>query len=1088
LERTCEYYPHGGVDECWYLTSETPIHITCQDPDPQQTGEFAGGEVIKYRQRWKYDYRDSWGPWEEWQIVEGQEAFIYKTEDSIHELEWYCMDACGNGEELENHYFEIDIVDNQAPISVKEHGTPIIPDGGFDWVNQETEISLDCQDPEPHPVDQETLCYKVSLDDGELDYITERYCEYYDGEYMNEEDYCCLYVGDDEVENEFEFHFLEETYHNLEYYCVDHLGNDERDYNLIYEDPEYLTEDGAWIQWYKVDGTPPETTKTIDPEPYTKEIKGNLVEWIDTANEITLRASDEFGPHDSGVDKIWYMNVIDLSEDACWFEEVCQPVTGIPSPYAHGSECIDEAQDWCEIHWETEWNSWEACVEYHAHNMCDVDPLWKLYDGTPIQKEGESCHLLNYFAVDNLGNTEEMNVNCFFVDKEPPVTEKAYEGPSFPIPYSYYTEIEVDDSGEYLEVTVEDDGTWVTWNFDFPVETFTGDGNLNLGLIIATDGEGQGPAFQIHNNDGTDSSFGWGTWLMSPWGPTISDGWNGWHSGDTNTPVTSLSWVQATGNRNVPHGDGILQVKILKSELGESFHWAASPTVGSGFYAPMYDVSMQIPTAFGWSTPLVDMGVPNYIYAELTDSYPKWITTDTEVHLSAFDPEPHPSGVYETYWRNTIVDDVFCWDQELCQEAVVDGPWNEYEGPFTKERESCHLIEYYSIDNVGKEEVKKKQCVFVDDTPPVGDKEVGEPKYPCEEGVDKCGPQGEWPAWYVNSSTPIELSCVDQPPHPVDHEELCFAISFDEGQGTSYLTREYCNEFGGDLYLEQEQAYCCVPTGEEDTYEFHFLEESLHNIEWWCEDALGNEGEMSIEWDNVDNSPPEIIVHNPTPNEASNITRCTQSIVAEVWDEKSGVNESSIYAELFYDNDTAVPGYKVYLTKSVYGTYEGLMDKELPAGDYTLKVCASDNLGNEHCEEIDEILQETIFIEYIYPASCNVDPEQGGECDFTFNVCMRGDNGLKFWLDKLGGIVTPDMMNAMTIDPDDLDDAFVGLRHDGFISEAEFLQLGLDCTDINGREQFNLSLDISGEVAQAIGPGIHDLDYWIETFLKPNCV
>lgn len=172
-----------------------------------------------------------------------------------------------------------------------------------------------------------------------------------------------------------------------------------------------------------------------------------------------------------------------------------------------------------------------------------------------------------------------------------------------------------------LVVSVAEDGDWMVWTFDFPVEQFTGDGNLNVALIIATDGEGNGPAYQIHNNDGTDATYPWGTWLMSPWGPTIGDGWFGWHSGDTNTPVTdvSLDWVEAIGQRNTPwdgldSGDGVMEIRIKKSELGESFHWAAYPTVGSGFWAPAYDVTMQIPVGFGWATPLVNMGVPNYVY------------------------------------------------------------------------------------------------------------------------------------------------------------------------------------------------------------------------------------------------------------------------------------------------------------------------------------------------------------------------------------------------------------------------------------------------------------------------------------------
>lgn len=185
-----------------------------------------------------------------------------------------------------------------------------------------------------------------------------------------------------------------------------------------------------------------------------------------------------------------------------------------------------------------------------------------------------------------------------------------------PAAYSFeHTQSVSDGTVGDLEVTVTEDGDWMVWTFDFPVEQFTGDGNLNVGLIIALNGEGNGPAYQIHNNDGADSSYPWGTWLMSPWGPTITDGWFGWHSGDTNTPVTTLAWVGATGNRNVPHNDGVMEIRILKSELGDSFHWAASPTVGSGFNAPAYDVTMQIPTGFGWGTPLVTMSIPNYIEA-----------------------------------------------------------------------------------------------------------------------------------------------------------------------------------------------------------------------------------------------------------------------------------------------------------------------------------------------------------------------------------------------------------------------------------------------------------------------------------------
>jgi len=159
-----------------------------------------------------------------------------------------------------------------------------------------------------------------------------------------------------------------------------------------------------------------------------------------------------------------------------------------------------------------------------------------------------------------------------------------------------------------LELTVEDDGDWVTWTLDFPKEEWTGDACLNLGLNIALDGEGEGPAIHIHNNDGVDSGFDFGMWLYSEY-----DG--AWHTGTggNNIPVDSLDWVEASGLRNLSP-DGVLTVRIKRAVLGNEFHWSACPTVGSGS-GDAYDTTMQVPPAFDWSNEIVDMSQPNYVRA-----------------------------------------------------------------------------------------------------------------------------------------------------------------------------------------------------------------------------------------------------------------------------------------------------------------------------------------------------------------------------------------------------------------------------------------------------------------------------------------
>jgi len=237
-----------------------------------------------------------------------------------------------------------------------------------------------------------------------------------------------------------------------------------------------------------------------------------------------------------------------------------------------------------------------------------------------------------------------------------------------PVDYSYEETIQVDLRGTGfapLELIVEDDGTWVTWTFDFPKEGWDGDANLNVGLIIALDGEGEGPAYQIHNTDSNEMTLTdgtpliAGTWAMSPWGPTIDDGWNGWHSGDTNTLVSDLDWVEATGLRNLSP-DGVLTVRIKRAELGNEFHWAASPTVGSGS-GTAYDVTMQVPPAFNWDVPIVGedaLGVQlvNYMYADLYEDIVEPLTLEPGVLFNFKICYTFPINVAEEHIITTTVD------------------------------------------------------------------------------------------------------------------------------------------------------------------------------------------------------------------------------------------------------------------------------------------------------------------------------------------------------------------------------------------------------------------------------------------------
>jgi hypothetical protein len=453
---------------------------------------------------------------------------------------------------------------------------------------------------------------------------------------------------------------------------------------------------------------------------------------------------------------------------------------------------------------------------------------------------------------------------------------------------------------------------------------------------------------------------------------------------------------------------------------------------------------------------IVDKTPPNIIktyegpYVEIEDA--EYISSDTLVMINIKDPEPHPSGVKYSKYRVSLVDDENCMDQEICQGAEGDDGWillddNPLEEVFNIEETSCHLIEVMSVDNVNKTSLHK-QCVFVDNSAPEITKEVGEPKYPCED--ETC-------EWYITQETPIIFTCEDVMPHPVDDVTIYIEAYWDFGQGWE-LIHEWENK---------------------SSFTVKNHEDSLHKFIYWCEDALGNRGEVYEEIDNVDTEGPHIIIHNPTLGEAEEIMRCDQSIVVEVWDEKSGVDEAGVYAELYYENGSLARG-PVALEKAVYkgvngSIYEGIMNKELPNGTYILKVYASDNLGNQNMKEMNETLVGGIYVEYLDPVSCMVSMEHGGICIFTFHVCMRDSNAIRFWMDKLGEnprLITPDMLSAIILKSQD--SGYVGLLN---VSDAE--ELLLSSEKINGKETFSLSLEVTPEIAFLIGTGLYDLDYEI---------
>ena len=232
--------------------------------------------------------------------------------------------------------------------------------------------------------------------------------------------------------------------------------------------------------------------------------------------------------------------------------------------------------------------------------------------------------------------------------------------------------------------------------------------------------------------------------------------------------------------------------------------------------------------------------IKNYGTPFYSDGTYDWITTDTPITLTATDMSLECGiGVDKLYWRNTLLD---IPDEDCIAKCEYqgEGVWNEVDGneiTIYKEEESCHLIEYYSIDKLENEEqIINRQCVFVDDTPPVGIKEIGEPNIPCRD-EEECG---EFDYWVRDHITPITLDCEDQYPHPVNNEEVCYKVSYDL---TPFdLTNQYCDGIMDD-------GWCCQQAPKTIIFE----EDSLHDLEYFCRDGLGNTNKtIDLEWFKVD--------------------------------------------------------------------------------------------------------------------------------------------------------------------------------------------------------------------------------------------
>jgi hypothetical protein len=919
---------------------------------------------------------------EQWNNVSGDEVTFYKEEKSCHLIEFYAVDKLGNTEEINRQCV---FVDDTPPVVRKNNGNDAIKDsspgefpeteGFFHWITPDMPITFSCIDQAPHPSDNEKLCYKVSYDYPEWDYITEDYCS----TGLDDEGYCCVSATD---ESPFKFYFNEDedSVHNLEYYCKDAVGN---------EGTEHL-------QYYKVDSTPPKITKTMIGEDHLGYRNGEL-------NEDACPPKDE--------------------NDECYVRDYGE--NGVEITAEDGGEIchVDNLECFAEVWWE--YDNIENCGDVPKEDgWCRIyAAFFNELDRLPIIFEEDSDHKVIVNCEDALGNSVE-DREIFLVDSTPPVTTKTYGDPHYECdpdfqtcggrgiyddhmyPYWITSETPITLSAEdekvgvdktYWRYEVVDDywctrpatgcihykGTiemgfqaYVDEPFTLPepschiIEYYSVDKLGNVELVENVESPYKRQCVFVDNtaprgmkeigepmvgdivgfsSSGTGSSSYNGV-SAHLYAPLITD-YPPANEGRIRIPLEgmtlddldTLSWEVTSGVGYAPHADVFLgngetltfeYAKVDPTQCDDSADYPVGDfntfndkgIVDNGAYAwetipgPCGDASFdaQHKSLSDWKSSYgtedivaIEIEVDGWISesgAHISSvmlngkeiSLATYVTTETQIHLSCNDPEPHPVDRSTVHWRYSW------WPDGFDGQAEYSG-WSEEPGETTVSfsEDSWHDLEFYCTDALGNEGETDTEYFMVDTQPPKVSKEMLGPW----EG--DCPPEKEGDVCYIDGTTEIKVDVTDPIPHPVDDVTCEWGYNWNK-------------EFHG--WFEAAE----IP------FTVHFEEESEHILHVLCRDALGNEV-RDIETFYVDKTPPGIWKEYRGPYFSDQFDTywaewisSDTSVVASVTDagpHKSGIAEVKYRTEVVADEDCRYPlQQEVIQTDYACETAEGTVD------------------------------------------------------------------------------------------------------------------------------------------------------------------
>jgi len=781
-------------------------------------------------------------------------VLLYMYESCWHEIHYWCYDLLGNREPLGGGSFLNSdfLVDATVPTTQIVFGTPHMVLNDDDYISCGTPITIYANDTGCRPDGSGAATLVWSVDKKMYDDVWQ---EVQSGT-----------VYDNDAQD------LDQTVGKIKYIIY---MTESCEHHIYAQATDYFGNVGAQLKKYvKVDCTPPVTVKEIGQPQYYNAAED--ITYVTTSTPIWLNTTDQPGNCSVGCDYLhWEIYIYNETSQGwdllswgdeysnkavLYFGEECHhklvwwaidkfgnkedthvqfhkvdntPPTTIKEYGSPQCIIVDGEETICitshtpiylnatdgggcpagvsliiyRIWYNDQWSPWMYSTDSNV--VITLDQL-----GAPWNQD--CLHYINYFAIDNLMNAEDLKNQTFYVDNAPPVIVKTLGDPNCTIDDDEYcilptTPITIDayntgcctDTGLTLRYNING-GNW-TYPTTLPI-TFTIPEECQHILTIE--------AWDCLGNIQTDVE----TFYVHITPPTIiktvgdpkCDHGEGTLCITPQTPIT----VEATDN-----GCGQCGPITVEYNIGYNNNWTGwLPYQGAIYFnegcqhilmiraydclgVGMDDQYWDIETFYvDNTTPVIEklVGDPNCSCDE--GSY--CVTTATPITINAYDDG--------------------CCNDFTVKYRVNQGEWIDITSslPYTFSfiEECNHTLDIWAGDCVGHE-AYDSETFYVDNTPPVITKTVGDPNCYC--GNDTAG------QYCVTMHTPITISAADAGCCTCETVTIQYRIWL-EGQWTEWIP------YNGS---------------------FMFQEECTHVLEIQAMDCLGNTA-TDTETFYVDDTPP----------------------------------------------------------------------------------------------------------------------------------------------------------------------------------------------------------------------------------------